>query len=58
MYATQREVRNARKIILEIVGYRCARCEKTGPEHGHYDATDPTTHKFVCGEAIYAPVSR
>ena len=58
MYATQREVRNARKIILEIVGYRCAVCEKTGPEHGHWDATDPQTHKFVCGEAIYAPVSR
>ena len=30
--------------------YRCAVCGKLGPEHGHYNANDSTTHKFVCGE--------
>lgn len=25
-------------------------CGKSGPNHGHYDATDPNTHKFVSGE--------
>lgn len=36
-----------------VIGYRCATCHKTGPEHGHYDATDPNTHKFTCGEPIH-----
>ncbi len=34
------------------VTYTCAVCGKTGPEHGHYDATDPNTHKFVCGKPV------
>jgi hypothetical protein len=38
----------------EVIGYLCAECGKTGPEHGHYDVTDPATHKFKCGEPIYA----
>jgi hypothetical protein len=35
---------------LEVIDYLCATCGKTGPEHGHYDATNPNTHKFVCSE--------
>ena len=35
-------------------GYSCAICGKMGPEHGHYDATDPSTHKFVCGPIVFA----
>ena len=37
----------------KISNYLCATCGKTGPEHGHYDVTDPKTHKFVCGEEVY-----
>lgn len=35
-------------------GYSCAICGKMGPEHGHFDATDPSTHKFVCGPIVFA----
>ena len=45
----------ARRAKETCIGYLCAVCGKTGPEHGHYDAHDPTTHKIVCGEPIYAP---
>lgn len=37
----------------KISHYLCATCGKAGIDHGHYDATDPNTHKFVCGEAVY-----
>ena len=36
----------------EVIGYLCGICGKSGPEHGHYDATDPNTHKFICGEEV------
>lgn len=36
----------------EVIGYLCGECGKSGPEHGHYDVTDPNTHKFVCGEEV------
>ncbi|MGO8792904.1 MAG: hypothetical protein ACLQVL_36715 [Terriglobia bacterium] len=39
-------------IALNVIGYLCAVCGKSGPEHAHYDSTDPRTHKFVCGEEI------
>lgn len=38
------------RIILPNSSYRCAVCGKSGPNHGHYDATNPNTHKFVSGE--------
>jgi hypothetical protein len=37
----------------KISHYLCKACGKTGPDHGHYDSTDPNTHKFICGEAVY-----
>lgn len=45
----------AKRAVETIIAYRCAECGKTGPDHGHYDVTDPATHKFKCGEPIYAP---
>jgi len=39
-------------IAPNVIGYLCATCGKSGPEHGHYDSTNPRTHKFVCGEEI------
>jgi len=35
-----------------VTGYLCAICGKSGADHGRYDATNPNTHKFVCGEEI------
>jgi hypothetical protein len=32
---------------LEVGPARCDVCGKRGPDHGHYDATDASTHKFV-----------
>lgn len=28
--------------------YLCSICGKSGPIHGYWSATDPTTHKFTC----------
>lgn len=34
-------------------GYYCAICGKMGTKHGHYDDTNPSTHKFVCGPIVF-----
>lgn len=33
--------------VVATADNRCAVCNVAGPEHGHYDATDSRTHKFV-----------
>jgi hypothetical protein len=34
--------------------YLCAVCGKSGPAHGHYNARDSSTHKFVAGQFVPA----
>lgn len=38
------------RIILPNSEYSCKVCGRVGSKHGHYDATDPSTHQFVAGE--------
>jgi hypothetical protein len=50
---TQKLRRFAQKLGIE--SNSCAVCGVPGPEHGHWSATDPATHKFVSLRREAAP---
>jgi hypothetical protein len=58
MKATAEDRKHAAEFLRKILKpttseSRCKVCGKSGPEHGHYDVTDPSTHKYEvewCGK--------